>query len=433
MQPRISEEDPSDLTRMSLDELTMSRTPESCRDDDLTDDATTNLSHMEVVTARKVKLTHRSRAQNDSISSIELRDLPALHDEDDNKTPIPPSRMLRAGTQPAALLVRAISKSKLNKALPPLPARDSIASAPASASGRRAMSPDIQSIMASTPKPRRKSASALSRSESRSQSSTPRRSDMKRRVSEGQTGPFTVTIDSFDLDDLSRQRKANKASDLPYVRRHEEEILDDNASFVSDYGEYISGSMMEGQSLERDAEMKLERQLEGDGSDSDSSIDVQTPLPNLMLRDGLLSPRSKLLPQSFQPPVPQPSMDRMSLASTSASVMTKSGLFKDARDTQKRRVRHRDGRLLKGGIGLTTGLGWSDSEDEDAPSPLTRRLSSLILSKKSSAASLRSSTLSRSCWFAIEYQQRIDHALYSVLWKFYTDEQRYGLFVSSTQ
>lgn len=42
------------------------------------------------------------------------------------------------------------------------------------------------------------------------------------------------------------------------------------------------------------------------------------------------------------------------------SVMTKSGLFKDERDTVKRRVRHRDGRLLAGGIGLTTGLGWSD-------------------------------------------------------------------------
>lgn len=40
--------------------------------------------------------------------------------------------------------------------------------------------------------------------------------------------------------------------------------------------------------------------------------------------------------------------------------MTKSGVMKDARDTPRRRVRHRDGRLLKGGIGLTTGLGWSD-------------------------------------------------------------------------
>ena len=42
------------------------------------------------------------------------------------------------------------------------------------------------------------------------------------------------------------------------------------------------------------------------------------------------------------------------------SVMTKSGFIKDERDTVTRRVRHRDGKLLRGGIGLTTGLGWSD-------------------------------------------------------------------------
>ena len=40
--------------------------------------------------------------------------------------------------------------------------------------------------------------------------------------------------------------------------------------------------------------------------------------------------------------------------------MTKSGLFKDERDTVRRRQRHRDGKLLKEGLGLTTGLGWSD-------------------------------------------------------------------------
>ncbi|KAF7789739.1 hypothetical protein EIP86_000685 [Pleurotus ostreatoroseus] len=42
------------------------------------------------------------------------------------------------------------------------------------------------------------------------------------------------------------------------------------------------------------------------------------------------------------------------------SMTTKSGLFKDPRDTQRRRIRHRDGQLLKAGMGLTTGLGWSD-------------------------------------------------------------------------
>ena len=72
--------------------------------------------------------------------------------------------------------------------------------------------------------------------------------------------------------------------------------------------------------------------------------------------------------------------------------MTKSGLFKDERDTERRRTRHRDGRLLRGGLGLTTGLGWSDSEDEDAPSPLTHRLSTTMrVGRNKSSASLRSS------------------------------------------
>lgn len=48
------------------------------------------------------------------------------------------------------------------------------------------------------------------------------------------------------------------------------------------------------------------------------------------------------------------------LVVTMASNMTSSGLFKDERDTTKRRVRHRDGNLLRDGRGLTTGLGWSD-------------------------------------------------------------------------
>lgn len=43
-----------------------------------------------------------------------------------------------------------------------------------------------------------------------------------------------------------------------------------------------------------------------------------------------------------------------------ASTRIKSGVLKDERDTPMRRVRHRDNKLLRGGIGLTTGLGWSD-------------------------------------------------------------------------
>ncbi|KAG0700799.1 hypothetical protein DFH29DRAFT_1000821 [Suillus ampliporus] len=122
----------------------------------------------------------------------------------------------------------------------------------------------------------------------------------------------------------------------------------------------------------RDLDLEVDDE---DARDSDSSIDLHTPLPHLMLRHGLLSPHSKLLPTS--PPDPS----RLSIASnfsqaslhsnfstfsnqSDASLITNSSTGskhpKDSRDTPSRRVRHRDGRLLRGGIGLTTGLGWSD-------------------------------------------------------------------------
>ena len=89
-------------------------------------------------------------------------------------------------------------------------------------------------------------------------------------------------------------------------------------------------------------------------SGEDACLDLHTPLPSLMLRHGLLSPHSRLL----------------------------RGEGRDERDNRVRKERHRDGETLREGVGLTTGLGWSDSEDEDAPSPLTRRLSSLNLSRR---------------------------------------------------
>ncbi|OBZ72960.1 hypothetical protein A0H81_07223 [Grifola frondosa] len=144
---------------------------------------------------------------------------------------------------------------------------------------------------------------------------------------------------------------------------------------------------------------------EGEGSETDSSIDLHTPLPHLMFRDGLLSPRSKLLPKGT-PPVSlyvedddSVAIDRarsvLSVASTSGSVMTKTGLMKDPRDTARRRVRHRDGQLLRAGMGLTTGLGWSDSEDEDAPSTLTRRLITARQPSLSTASSRTPSQMSK--------------------------------------
>ncbi|KAJ3553167.1 hypothetical protein NP233_g12711 [Leucocoprinus birnbaumii] len=132
-----------------------------------------------------------------------------------------------------------------------------------------------------------------------------------------------------------------------------------------------------------------EAESDGEEQDSDSSLDLHTPLPHLMVKHGLLSPHSKLLPQAeLERRASTPHLNDGRPGST-LSMAKKSGVMKDERNTPMRKERHRDGKLLRGGIGLTTGLGWSDSEDENAPSPLTRRLSSLNLSRRSSAASIK--------------------------------------------
>ena len=83
----------------------------------------------------------------------------------------------------------------------------------------------------------------------------------------------------------------------------------------------------------------------------------------------MLSPNSKLLPTPEGDPTRLSIMSNLTSSSylsnaSNLSLMsttsTSSKHPKDARDTPQRRVRHRDGKLLKGGIGLTTGLGWSD-------------------------------------------------------------------------
>ncbi|KAJ7816609.1 hypothetical protein B0H13DRAFT_430505 [Mycena leptocephala] len=136
----------------------------------------------------------------------------------------------------------------------------------------------------------------------------------------------------------------------------------------------------------------VESIFEEPNSDADSDLDLHTSLPQLMLHHGFLSPHSKLLPHSAESLAPSP------VPSPASSLFPRTDLLpRDTRDTPKRRVRHRDGKTLRGGIGLTTGLGWSDSEDEDAPSALTRRISSLNLNQSASKLGLsRSSSLSLS-------------------------------------
>ncbi|KAG8741216.1 hypothetical protein FRC10_003175 [Ceratobasidium sp. 414] len=132
-----------------------------------------------------------------------------------------------------------------------------------------------------------------------------------------------------------------------------------------------------------------------DSEDSDSDLDLSTPLPHMMLRAGLLSPRSTIITELVEMPLPA---SQSNLSARGEALRLKGEKVWKAES--KRKVRHRDGRNLRDGVGLTTGLGWSDSEDEDAPSPLRRRLSSVLLAKAQSRPASRLSrqsalTLSR--------------------------------------
>ncbi|KAH9912263.1 hypothetical protein B0H21DRAFT_773951 [Amylocystis lapponica] len=378
--PRIREEDSADLTRMTLDEIPRhSHMPEpdlGVSDDEKVLDFATTLSYRR----------HRSTG-NDSISSIDMQDLPPLQEDELGATPLsaPAAFVPRSSLRTQRRRSQTESLNK-DKDLPPIPP----ASAPP-APRPGAESPDICTILASTPRPRRKSAGAgTSRSRSRS------RVAVRRQVSEG-LAPRRTSARSFRSSGTASVR-VDSPSELAYAQDAMAAVEPWNEdSFIEDYGKPLDKTGTPLEIFDREEEERLDRELEGEGSDSDSSLDIHTPLPNLMLRDGLLSPNSKLLPPGSRTISPQPSLmsDRpgsfMSVASTVGTIMTKSGIYKDQRDTEKRRTRHRDGKLLKGGIGLTTGLGWSDSEDEGAPSPLTRKLSSHTLSRKSLPSSLRSS------------------------------------------
>ncbi|KAI0739917.1 hypothetical protein C8Q80DRAFT_203094 [Daedaleopsis nitida] len=248
----------------------------------------------------------------------------------------PPSGLAKSQSQPH-------TPARADKSLPPVPGSTQTRSVRSknlppqrARPDKRPNSPDVETMIARTPRPRRKSSATFH-------------------------SPMT-SMRSTPAMGVPSSWKGVKSKD------------DDAESVISDYGTL----------LDKD-DSEDEKQGEEGGSASDSSIDIHTPLPHLMFRDGLLSPRSKLLPgggtatlslyieDDNNAPVNRAN-SVLSVASSAASTMTKSGIHRDPRDTQRRRVRHKDQSLLRAGMGLTTGLGWSDSEDEDAPSLLTRRL-----------------------------------------------------------
>ncbi|KAJ7594068.1 hypothetical protein C8J56DRAFT_925927 [Mycena floridula] len=301
----------------------------------------------------QVPFPHSPSQPDLSISSVSMQDLPPSDNFEDLSSSEPPK--LRS------------SRKSLFSSLPAKP------SSIAPSSDLRPVSPDISSLLSQTPRPKR------SVSRPRVSSRTSRKSGER----------YTSRSPSASGEDLWEEDQ-----------------------FIEDYGVRVSGRFSGlGSSFSVDPEPGFNSEMmnaaflqdepDDDGTDSDSSLDLHTPLPHLMLKHGLLSPNSKLLdrPKTHSTPQDGRPGSVLSVVSNADSVMTKTGIMKDSRDTPRRRVRHRDGKLLKGGIGLTTGLGWSDSEDEDAPSALTRQISVLNLARRSTP-SLRSSHSFRSSSFS---------------------------------
>ncbi|THH31195.1 hypothetical protein EUX98_g2963 [Antrodiella citrinella] len=234
----------------------------------------------------------------------------------------PAQRTIATQPSPSSRLQRRSSEA-LPRAIPTTPSRlrSSSAAQVQEKVPERPGSPDIEAILAKTPRPRKTSTVSPPRSLLRS----------------GQRSQSTLSLR------LNAKERKSVAED------------DESIFSISDYG-----MLLEEDESQSD---------EAGGSESDSSIDIHTPLPHLMFRDGLLSPRSKLLPQDSKKPAVYPFKEKaddrsrsvLSIASTVGSFVTKTGM------------------------GLTTGLGWSDSEDEDAPSALTRRLITTTIDRKRSA------------------------------------------------
>ena len=98
--------------------------------------------------------------------------------------------------------------------------------------------------------------------------------------------PYTLPRNLHEIVEHAGKaaERASAASSRPQSERDEDE--------ESDYGEVLdgTGTMMDARMLDREEEARLERELDGfgseeeylqnsDGEASDSSIDVQTPLP----------------------------------------------------------------------------------------------------------------------------------------------------------
>ena len=198
---------------------------------------------------------------DDSISSITMNDLPA-DDDDESGPPLDLSSFHR---QHRTNRTRSASHRNLLTSLSPRspsPAPELVKARPSDELSR-AVSPDLTTLLSHTPRPRRSSSATQSRSHSRTRAL----STKSRRASEGLSSRGS--------------RSSGGLSSSAYDFNHERKSWGDE----EDYGVQIHGKFsaaLPAPEVEpEDVIARLERALDGEGSDtdSDSSLDLHTPLP----------------------------------------------------------------------------------------------------------------------------------------------------------
>ncbi|KAG7088083.1 hypothetical protein E1B28_012114 [Marasmius oreades] len=349
----------------------------------LTDDPL--LLHRELRSARSRSISHKKRLNGSKQTTPESSPVPEQPGDDTFQS----NAVLPQTTRSSSVSISVAERATGKRAMTVPPPSSFKTNTSKQATDSRANSPDIEDLLETTPRPRRGSSSGkLSgrTSVSSYRSGRSRSASMPRKNRQTVSSTANPDVQRRASEGLSRESRESRFARL---ERELEGIGSDEESlggYPADQGRLFEDAR---RSTGSD-DLLME---DDEGSASDSSLDIHTPLPHLLLRDGALSHKSKLLPSTSLSSTD--SVESLtSLTGRPGSVISvrstdsKASLFKDTRDTPVRRLRHKDGKLLKGGLGLTTGLGWSDSEDEDAPSPLTRRLSSVVLSKKTSLISL---------------------------------------------
>jgi hypothetical protein len=264
----------------------------------LEDDETSLSDIARVTPSLNSHVTDESALHGERLSSIDMHDLPTLQDDDTtdldsqahsfylqmraarrSKSPVHKSRTRQATSQPQPngnstsgtthRRTSSATQHARNRAL-----FHDTSHAPTAFPGKslpdesdRASSPDLASIIAATPRPRRRSetSSAGSRSGSRSRRRAHKSLPGSRRSSA--TGRLSV----FSLpDEAARQGNASLASRSLLANSHVGDGLWHDDSLPEDYGVEIGGG---------DGDFGNVPDEDDTAGESDSSLDIHTPLP----------------------------------------------------------------------------------------------------------------------------------------------------------